>query len=101
MSTQGQRIVCRNCKETIDLDAGACPHCGTTIRSNTPYLVAIVVGAAMIVSAAFEPGPLLAFGVLGLFVAGGGAFILYDKRRRIQQAAERTETVVGQAASES
>lgn len=88
MSARGERIVCRNCKETIAIEDEHCPHCGTSIRSNLPYIVAILFGFVLAVSALFDPGNLLAYGVLGLLVAVGAGYVLYEKRQRIDEAGE-------------
>lgn len=88
MSGRGERIVCRNCKETIAVEDEHCPHCGTSIRSNLAYIVAIAFGLVLAGSALFSPGNLLAYGVLGLLLAVGAGYVLYEKRQRIERAGE-------------
>jgi uncharacterized paraquat-inducible protein A len=86
MSGRGERIVCRNCKEKIAVEDENCPHCGTSIRSDTAYIVAIVFGVVLLGAALFDPGNLLAYGAFGLLVAVVAGYVLYEKRQRIRQA---------------
>lgn len=92
MSLSGQRIVCRNCKETISTEEGNCPHCGASIRSNWAYIAGIVFGLLLMGATVFNPGDLLFYGVIGLLIAGSAAYLLYEKRQRIHRATERAST---------
>lgn len=89
MSAEGQQIRCRKCNETVSTEAGNCPQCGTAIRNDAAYVFGILLGLVIVAAAAFAPGSILAYGVLGGLVALGSGYLLYEKRQRIQQASER------------
>lgn len=89
MSAEGQLIVCRRCNEAISLEQGSCPHCGTTIRGTVTYVVAILFGVVLAAASLFNVAELLAFGVLGVFVAATAGYMFYNKRQRIRKASER------------
>ncbi|MFB6119955.1 MAG: hypothetical protein ABEJ68_02425 [Halobacteriaceae archaeon] len=92
MSSDGSSIVCRRCGETIPLEAGSCPHCGKDIRNITGPAVAIVLGLILVGSAILGGSQLYVFGAVGLVMAASGGYILYDRRQRIQEAAQRGAT---------
>jgi uncharacterized paraquat-inducible protein A len=94
MSSDGQLIVCRRCKEVIPQEEGSCPHCGTSIRGDIAYIAAIVFGLIMASVTVFSPGQLFIFGVLGLAIAGTSGYLFYNKRQRIQQADQSGESAV-------
>jgi len=79
-------IVCRGCGETIPVADGNCSHCGQSIRGNTPYAVAVVIGVLLVAAAALNLQDLLAFGVIGFLIAAGAGYVLYEKRQRIKEA---------------
>lgn len=83
---KGQQIVCRKCNETISTDVGHCPQCGTSIRTNAAYIVGVLIGIVLVGAAAFAPGSLLIYGVIGALVALSSGYLLYEKRQRIEQA---------------
>ncbi|WP_207592660.1 hypothetical protein [Halomontanus rarus] len=89
MGTKETQIVCRNCKETIAVENGSCPHCGTSLRGAVPYYIAIALGVLLIVATVLNPGDLMAFGVIGVLVAAIGGFFIYEKRQRLEQASQR------------
>jgi len=82
-------IVCRQCGEVIPLDAGHCPHCGQSIRGLLWPSIGIVLGLAVVVATLVNPSDLLIFGLLGTVVAATSGYLIYDRRQRIQRAAER------------
>lgn len=88
MSGQGNRIVCRRCNETIATEGGSCPQCGASIRSDTPYILGLVFGLVILGAMLLDPSSLLAFGIVGLLVAAGSGYMLYEKRQRMEQASE-------------
>lgn len=67
------------------MEQGSCPHCGATIRGQA-YWVAVVFGVLLMGATVLNPSQLLAFGVLGLLLAGGAGYLIYEQRQRIQQA---------------
>ena len=89
MSQDGSSIVCRRCGETIPLEGGSCPHCGKDIRKITGPAIAIFLGALLVGSAILGGSSLYVFGAVGLVMAASGGYILYDRRTRMQEAAER------------
>lgn len=90
MSAEGQLIVCRRCNETVSLGEGSCPHCGTSIRGNAPYLGGIALGVVLFGTSLLNLGELLAFSILGLLIAATAGYLFHNKRRRIKQASERS-----------
>lgn len=84
MSSGEQQIRCRNCREAVPLDAGNCPNCGTSIRSLTAPIAAIVLGAIVAIGSLLNIGTLWFYGMIGLVMVAVGAFLIYDRRRRIQ-----------------
>lgn len=87
MSSGEQQIVCRRCQETIPADAGNCPHCGASIRGYGGPVAAIIFG--LIVGVAGAVGGLWFYAGIGLIVLLVGAYLIYDKRGRIQEAQEQ------------
>jgi len=90
MSSEGQLIVCRRCNETIPLEESSCPHCGTTVRGNGPYIGAILFGLVLVAASLFSLGELLSFAVLGVSIVAIAGYLFYNKRQRIQQASQRS-----------
>lgn len=95
MSTNGNRIVCRKCQESISLDNDSCPNCGASVRGTLPYVVGIVLGLVLVGAAIVNISDLLAYGVVGLFVAGSAGYLLYEKRQRVEQAGGESRTFEG------
>lgn len=83
MSHNGNKIICRQCKAEIPIDADSCPECGKETRSDTPFLIGAALGLLLAVAAVFNPGDLLAYGVLGVLVAASSGYMIYRKRQRI------------------
>ena len=94
MLGDGSEIVCRRCNETIQRDAGNCPHCGAPIRGTTvPLVVAIFGGIVALASLATLQ---IEYFLFGLLVAAIPAYILWEKRSRVQKASDRgTEEATG------
>lgn len=90
MSKSEQEIVCRNCHEDVPVDR-ECPYCGTSVRSDRPLIAAIVVGVLMVGASLFDLGQLVFFLVIGLAVIGAAGYLLYDKRKRIDEATTTEE----------
>lgn len=91
MSQGEQRIVCRRCNENIALATDSCPHCGASVR-NSGLIVAVTgFGGLLAVGALFDLSQLWFFGAIGLAIAAIGGYLLYDKRRRMIEAAEQAE----------
>ncbi|WP_436922930.1 hypothetical protein [Halosimplex amylolyticum] len=88
MSADGNKIVCRRCRETFPIDAESCPNCGKDVRSNTPYYVGAALGLVLVLSAVLSMGELLAYGVLGAVVAVSSGYMVYRKRQRIVEEGE-------------
>lgn len=82
-------IVCRRCGETISRDAGNCPHCGQSIRGTMPYVVVALFGLLIAGASLLDLGQLLAYGVVGLLVAVGAGYVVYEQRQRIKEASEQ------------
>jgi hypothetical protein len=90
MSAGERQIVCRRCGEIVRIDTGSCPHCGADIRGRKGPIAMLAVGLIIAGGAALDFGRLWPYGLIGLFVAVGGGYLLYDRRRRIRQAHEGT-----------
>ena len=86
MSSGDRMIVCRQCKETVSRDVDNCPHCGTPIRGRTIPIASLVIGVLLAASTAFDIGALWPFTVVGLLLAVGGGYLLYEQRQRIDRA---------------
>lgn len=91
MSSDGNRIICRQCRESISLDNESCPNCGKSIRRTGPYVVGVVLGGILALAGVYSVispnvSGLLVYGVLGLLVAGSSAYMIYEKRQRIREA---------------
>lgn len=85
--TNGDRaMVCRRCHEEIPVAAGNCPHCGVSIRSRVPLVVVLLFGLVLMVTSLFALSKLLFFGGLGLLLATIAGYLLYDRRKRIEEA---------------
>lgn len=94
MSKSEQEIVCRSCHEQVPVDR-ECPYCGTSVRNDRPLIAAIVIGVLMVGASLFDLGQLLFFLVVGLAVIAGAGYLLYDKRRRINEATTTEEDLFG------
>lgn len=101
MSQGEQRIVCRRCKERIPAAAGNCPKCGASIRKTRTLVAAAAFGLVIAVASVFNPAGALFFGLVGLALVGIGGYLLYDKRRRINEASENQDEDVLGAAGET
>lgn len=88
MSNSEQGIVCRRCREVVPVTGGNCPHCGASIRRNWPLVAVLLVGLVLVVTSLFAPSELLFFGGLGLLGVAIAGYLLYDKRKRIEEAAQ-------------
>lgn len=86
MSGDSSRIVCRRCEEAIPTEVQKCPHCGESIRSTRKPLIALLVGAGMVLASLLSIGDLWFFGVIGLLVVVGSGYFLYERRQRINRA---------------
>jgi LPXTG-motif cell wall-anchored protein len=54
-----------------------------------------VLGVILVVSAVLGGSDLYFFGAVGVVMAGAGGYLLYDRRQRIQRAAERGGATAG------
>lgn len=88
MSGMDRKIICRRCAEPINLDIESCPHCGADIRGRTGYLIALVIGLVIVIPTLTDIGDLWPYTLVGVLIAFGGAYFLYDRRQRIQTASE-------------
>jgi len=95
MSGGEQEIVCRRCQERIPAEGENCPECGASIRSNTAPVAAVGIGVLLLIAAGFNVSELWFFGLLGLVIAGVGGYLLYDKRRRLREAAVESQGIAG------
>lgn len=95
MSSNGNKILCRTCNDSISLDNSACPNCGTTLRGTIPYAVGAVLGTLLVLAAVLNVSELLVYGLLGLFIAATSGYILYERRERIAEAEQETSTFDG------
>lgn len=86
MSTQGSPIECHECDEIIDAQAGSCPHCGASVRSNLYLIGPLVFGGILVVVSLLDIGSLWFFGLIGALLAAVCGALLYDKRQRIERA---------------
>lgn len=91
MSADDKRIICRRCGENVSMTVGNCPQCGAEIRGRRGPLGALVIGLIIVVASVLDLGQLWVFGLLGLLLAFGGGYFLYDRRNRIQEATARPE----------
>lgn len=89
MSQEGSSIVCRQCSEVISLNVDHCPHCGKSIRGLIWPVVGILFGILLAGASLLNLGDLLVFLVLGVVMGVSSGYLIYDHRRRIQQATER------------
>lgn len=88
MSSDEDRIICRRCGENVSMTVGACPRCGAEIRGRRGPIGALVLGLVIMISSLLEFGQLWVFGLLGLLLAFGGGYFIWDQRRRIREATE-------------
>lgn len=88
MSTDEDRIICRRCGENVSMTVGSCPRCGAEIRGRRGPLMALIIGLLIVASSLLRFEQLLVFGVLGLILAFGGGYFIWDQRRRIRRATE-------------
>jgi len=95
MSGGEQEIICRRCQERIPADGENCPECGASIRSTTAPLAAVGFGLLLLIATAFDASELWFFGGIGLVLAGAGGYLLYDKRRRLREAATESQGIAG------
>jgi hypothetical protein len=86
MAAGDQQIICRRCGETISQSVDSCPHCGAEIRSRKGPLAALIVGLVIALPTVIDFGELWPYTAIGLIIAFGGAYFLYDRRRRIRDA---------------
>lgn len=86
MSGSERRIICRRCMETIDLDLDGCPHCGAGIRGRRGYLAALVLGLVIAGATVFDIGSLWPYTLVGVLLAFGGGYLIWDRRQRISRA---------------
>lgn len=94
MSKGEREIVCRGCHEKIPV-GNNCPYCGTSVRSDRTLVIAIAIGLLVVGASLFDVSGLLFFAVIGLAIVGGAGYLLYDKRRRIDEATEEEEDLFG------
>lgn len=87
MSSTEQHIVCRRCGETVSMTVGSCPKCGAGIRGKRGPFVALVVGVVVLAISLTDVQQFWLFALASVFVGFGGAYFLYDRRRRIREAA--------------
>lgn len=95
MSADGNQIICRKCGQNISLDNSNCPNCGTSIRGTLPYAVGIVFGVILMGAALLNLSSLLVYGIVGLIIAVTSGYFIYEKRQRIEEASEQTQTFEG------
>lgn len=95
MSTTGDEIICRRCQETISRKSGGCPNCGASIRSTTSLVAAVILGVLLAVASVFSLSRLWFLGAIGVLLVAVGGYLLYDKRRRVREAGEATQSGVG------
>lgn len=89
--SSGKQITCRGCNESIPADTDNCPHCGTSVRGTRGAILAIVIGAVLIVASLAHvvvngEVNLLPYGFLGVIAAAIGGYIIYERRQRISEA---------------
>lgn len=95
MSDSERAIVCRRCREEAPVAGGDCPHCGASIRRRGPLVVVLLLGLVLAVASLFALSDLLFFGVVGLLGAAIAGYLLYDRRKRMREAGEDEEGVIG------
>lgn len=86
MSAGNDEIVCRRCREEIPTEVENCPHCGAGKVDRRYHVVGIVVGLGLFLGSLTEFGRLWMFGLIGFIVAFGGAYFIWDHRRRLERA---------------
>lgn len=87
MSTIGESIECRKCKEVISLEGENCPHCGTGIRSTGKLIAIAAVGGVIALSSFWNVDQLWFFGFLGVAISAVAGLLFHDKRQRMRRAA--------------
>lgn len=85
MSAGERQIECRTCKERIPLEAGDCPHCGTSILRLTPPIAAILLGSIVAGASLTNVGALWFYGLFGIAMVVIGSYLIYNRRQRIQR----------------
>lgn len=95
MSADGNRIICRKCRENISLDNSNCPNCGKSIRGTAPYALGIILGLLLAGAALFNYQDLLAYGIVGLLVAVTSGYFIYEKRQRMEEASTESQAFQG------
>lgn len=99
MSQVERMIICRRCRERIQIEGGSCPHCGTGIRRKRMPIISILLGVILMVAAAFAIRDLLIFFLVGVAMAAIGGYLLWDQRNRIREAnAQASEAATGEDA---
>jgi|GEM_PF-2102751 len=100
MSQRGTEIVCRRCQETISVEEGDCPHCGASVRNSRTLLAVAVFGVLVTGTSLFRISELWFFGVFGVAIVAVSGYLLYDRRQRIDQAAEQVQSVAEAASTD-
>lgn len=100
--SEGQReIVCRRCDELFAMESGNCPHCGQSVRSDRGPAIVIALGAVLAIASMLSIGELWFFGLVGVLMIVGGAYVIREKRERIREASERSDTAPEETAGDA
>lgn len=85
MSRSERRIVCRGCGEEVPASDN-CPYCGESTRSDRTLYAVIAVGVVIVGASLLDIGNLLFFAAIGVALVAMAGYMLYDKRKRIDEA---------------
>lgn len=89
MLRRAEAIVCRRCHELVRLSEGACPECGTRVRSLLGLSVVLALGTVTLWLAVSPFDAVTA--LVGVALLAVGAIGLRDRRQRVRDARRRRE----------
>jgi hypothetical protein len=90
MSGGDRVIVCRRCGEVVSTDLDGCPHCGAEIHGVKLPIGSLIVGLVIMAASATNIGRFLPYLAVGFLFAFGGAYFLYDRYKRQNEARSKT-----------
>lgn len=85
MSRSERQIVCRGCGEEVPANDN-CPYCGESTRNDRTLYAAMAVGLVILGASLLDISGLIFFAAIGLVITAMAGYMLYDKRKRIDEA---------------